>query len=127
MASAPSKWAPKPKAMRSGVCVLCRGPFKNPVIFDGLKFCRFCFASVKKEALAKRPPSKGQNKSKEEAERKKQGGDEEKKGLCEEHGERLIWFCTQERAPVCEACRVSKNHASHTVVPAEDAAQEYKV
>ncbi|XP_060094770.1 E3 ubiquitin-protein ligase TRIM68-like [Heteronotia binoei] len=97
MASAPSKPAPKTKAWKSGVCVLCQGPFKNPVIFDGLKFCRFCFANEKK-----------------------------KKGLCEEHGEQLTWFCTQEKVPICEACRSSEDHASHTVIPAEDAAQEYK-
>ncbi|KAL8212864.1 UNVERIFIED_CONTAM: hypothetical protein K2H54_059250 [Gekko kuhli] len=127
MASAPSKPAPRTKPWKSGVCVLCRGPFKNAVIIDGLKLCRFCFANVKKEALAKKPPpSEDQNKSKREAERKREEEEEKKKGLCEEHGERLIWFCTQEKAPICEACQASKTHASHTVVPAEEAAQEYK-
>ncbi|XP_054831327.1 E3 ubiquitin-protein ligase TRIM58-like [Eublepharis macularius] len=126
MASASSKPALKTKARKPPVCVLCKGPFKTPVIIDGLKFCRFCFSSLKKEALANPPSLKNKDKSKREAEGKREKEGEEKKGLCDEHGEPLTWFCTKERAPICEACRASKSHAAHSVVPAEDAAQEYK-
>ncbi|XP_048346551.1 E3 ubiquitin-protein ligase TRIM39-like [Sphaerodactylus townsendi] len=126
MASAPSKPVPKTKSRKPQVCVLCQGPFKNPVIFDGLKFCRFCFSSLKREALANPSSSKEKNRATREAKSKTEEGIEEKKGLCEEHGEPLTWFCTEERIPLCEICKASKDHASHSMVPAEDAALEYK-
>ncbi|XP_061469421.1 E3 ubiquitin-protein ligase TRIM39-like [Rhineura floridana] len=129
MATAASKPASKPKPRRPAVCIICQGPFKTPVIIDGYKLCRFCFSNIKKEAIANGPSPKDDRKAKREADRKGAKGarkKEEEERLCEEHKEELTWFCRKEAALICEVCKASNIHASHLVVPIEDAAQEYK-
>uniref|UniRef100_A0A8C3T1Y8 Zinc finger protein RFP n=1 Tax=Chelydra serpentina TaxID=8475 RepID=A0A8C3T1Y8_CHESE len=46
---------------------------------------------------------------------------------CEKHQEALKLFCQDDQSPICVVCDRSKEHRAHTVVPAEEAAQEYKV
>uniref|UniRef100_A0A674IMR7 Uncharacterized protein n=1 Tax=Terrapene triunguis TaxID=2587831 RepID=A0A674IMR7_9SAUR len=46
---------------------------------------------------------------------------------CEKHQETLKLFCQEDQSPICVVCDRSKEHRAHTVVPAEEAAQEYKV
>uniref|UniRef100_A0A8C3HLZ0 Uncharacterized protein n=1 Tax=Chrysemys picta bellii TaxID=8478 RepID=A0A8C3HLZ0_CHRPI len=46
---------------------------------------------------------------------------------CEKHQEALKLFCQEDQSPICVVCDRSKEHRAHTVVPAEEAAQEYKV
>ncbi|XP_074873256.1 zinc finger protein RFP-like [Carettochelys insculpta] len=50
------------------------------------------------------------------------GGD----GVCGEHQEALKLFCEEDQTPICVVCDRSKAHRAHTVVPIEEAAQEYK-
>ncbi|XP_065272301.1 zinc finger protein RFP-like [Emys orbicularis] len=45
---------------------------------------------------------------------------------CEKHQEALKLFCQEDQSPICVVCDRSKEHRAHTVVPAEEAAQEYK-
>ncbi|KAM9119100.1 zinc finger protein RFP-like [Pangshura tecta] len=45
---------------------------------------------------------------------------------CEKHQEPLKLFCQEDQSPICVVCDRSKEHRAHTVVPAEEAAQEYK-
>ncbi|CAM5158734.1 unnamed protein product [Eretmochelys imbricata] len=45
---------------------------------------------------------------------------------CEKHQEALKLFCREDQSPICVVCDRSKEHRAHTVVPAEEAAQEYK-
>uniref|UniRef100_A0A8C3T5C6 Zinc finger protein RFP-like n=1 Tax=Chelydra serpentina TaxID=8475 RepID=A0A8C3T5C6_CHESE len=45
---------------------------------------------------------------------------------CEKHQEALKLFCQDDQSPICVVCDRSKEHRAHTVVPAEEAAQEYK-
>uniref|UniRef100_A0A8U7NBT5 Uncharacterized protein n=1 Tax=Corvus moneduloides TaxID=1196302 RepID=A0A8U7NBT5_CORMO len=47
--------------------------------------------------------------------------------LCRRHREPLQLFCREERALLCLVCSRSRAHWLHRVVPAEEAAQEYKV
>uniref|UniRef100_A0A8C0GQG6 RING-type E3 ubiquitin transferase n=1 Tax=Chelonoidis abingdonii TaxID=106734 RepID=A0A8C0GQG6_CHEAB len=47
--------------------------------------------------------------------------------VCEQHQEALKLFCEEDQTPICVVCDKSKAHRSHTVVPIEEAAQEYKV
>ncbi|XP_058713347.1 E3 ubiquitin-protein ligase TRIM11-like isoform X2 [Poecile atricapillus] len=47
--------------------------------------------------------------------------------LCGQHREPLRLFCRDERALLCLECGRSRLHRLHRVVPAEEAAQEYKV
>uniref|UniRef100_A0A8C4VUS4 Uncharacterized protein n=1 Tax=Gopherus evgoodei TaxID=1825980 RepID=A0A8C4VUS4_9SAUR len=46
--------------------------------------------------------------------------------VCEKHQEALKLFCQEDQSPICVVCDRSKEHRAHTVVPAEEAAQEYK-
>ncbi|KAJ6668131.1 hypothetical protein lerEdw1_015508, partial [Lerista edwardsae] len=126
-AAAPSMPAPQPKARKPGLCALCQGPFRTPVILKGQKFCSFCFNRLKKEALASRPPPKDGKKGKTDRREESPPAEEEGgQGLCGEHGEELTWFCPVEKVPICEVCKASTIHGSHAAVPVEDAAQEYK-
>ncbi|XP_039358219.1 E3 ubiquitin-protein ligase TRIM39-like isoform X1 [Mauremys reevesii] len=50
------------------------------------------------------------------------GGD----GVCGEHQEALKLFCEEDQTPICVVCDRSRTHRAHTVVPIQEAAQEYK-
>uniref|UniRef100_A0A674K138 Zinc finger protein RFP-like n=1 Tax=Terrapene triunguis TaxID=2587831 RepID=A0A674K138_9SAUR len=47
-------------------------------------------------------------------------------GVCERHQEALKLFCEEDQTPICVVCDRSRAHRAHTVVPIEEAAQEYK-
>ncbi|XP_030055680.1 E3 ubiquitin-protein ligase TRIM39-like isoform X2 [Microcaecilia unicolor] len=46
--------------------------------------------------------------------------------LCEKHEEKLKLFCQEDHRAICVVCDKSQDHRSHTVIPIEEAAQEYK-
>ncbi|KYO44499.1 hypothetical protein Y1Q_0023104 [Alligator mississippiensis] len=46
--------------------------------------------------------------------------------VCERHQEALTLFCREDEAPMCAGCGESRAHAAHTVVPMEEAAQDYR-
>ncbi|XP_044837937.1 zinc finger protein RFP-like isoform X1 [Mauremys mutica] len=46
--------------------------------------------------------------------------------LCEKHKEPLKLFCKEDEIPICLVCDRSKEHRDHTVIPAEEAAKEFK-
>ncbi|XP_014817281.1 PREDICTED: zinc finger protein RFP-like, partial [Calidris pugnax] len=46
--------------------------------------------------------------------------------LCEEHQEPLKLFCQDDKKLICVVCDRSEGHHDHSVVPIEEAAQEYK-
>uniref|UniRef100_A0A8C3SFD1 Uncharacterized protein n=1 Tax=Chelydra serpentina TaxID=8475 RepID=A0A8C3SFD1_CHESE len=107
------------------------------------KFCRFCVTPFKGESgtatscpLCHKAPRHGEDKPQEQPDH---GADEaEKISLevgeepeveweCGEHQAVLDLFCAEDQAPICMSCRDSQAHCTHTVVPIEEAAQEYKV
>ncbi|XP_065420658.1 zinc finger protein RFP-like [Chrysemys picta bellii] len=47
-------------------------------------------------------------------------------GVCERHQEPLKLFCEEDETPICVVCDRSRAHRAHSVVPIEEAAQEYK-
>nr|XP_042703899.1 zinc finger protein RFP-like [Chrysemys picta bellii] len=47
-------------------------------------------------------------------------------GVCGEHQEALKLFCEEDQTPICVICRESRAHRAHTVVPIQEATQEYK-
>ncbi|XP_075765603.1 zinc finger protein RFP-like [Pelodiscus sinensis] len=47
--------------------------------------------------------------------------------LCEKHREPLKLFCKEDEIPICLVCDRSKRHRGHTVIPAEEAAEEFQV
>ncbi|XP_069478188.1 GTPase IMAP family member 6-like [Ambystoma mexicanum] len=48
------------------------------------------------------------------------------KRKCEKHDEKLKVFCKEEQRAICTVCSFSADHRSHTMVPIEEAALEYK-
>ncbi|KAJ7317215.1 hypothetical protein JRQ81_003377 [Phrynocephalus forsythii] len=54
------------------------------------------------------------------------GGLEEEEPVCERHLELLKLFCEDDKIPICLVCQLSREHRHHTVVPAEEATQDYK-
>nr|XP_042703229.1 zinc finger protein RFP-like [Chrysemys picta bellii] len=47
-------------------------------------------------------------------------------GVCGDHQETLKLFCEEDQTPICVICRESRAHHAHTVIPIQEAAQEYK-
>ncbi|KAH1170469.1 hypothetical protein KIL84_001454 [Mauremys mutica] len=45
--------------------------------------------------------------------------------VCERHGDPLKFYCKEDQTPVCMVCERSQAHRGHTVVPVEEAVQEY--
>ncbi|NXL68510.1 TRI41 ligase, partial [Chordeiles acutipennis] len=45
---------------------------------------------------------------------------------CERHREPLKVFCKDDETFICMICRESRTHRSHTMLPVQDAVQEYK-
>uniref|UniRef100_A0A674IIW8 Tripartite motif containing 39 n=1 Tax=Terrapene triunguis TaxID=2587831 RepID=A0A674IIW8_9SAUR len=52
---------------------------------------------------------------------------EPKEKLCEKHGKKLRLFCEDDGEAICLVCDKSRVHRSHTVIPIEEAAQDYKM
>lgn len=47
--------------------------------------------------------------------------------VCERHLELQKVFCKDDKVPICLVCQISKEHRHHSVIPIEEAAQDYKV
>ncbi|XP_053908052.1 zinc finger protein RFP-like [Cuculus canorus] len=128
-------------------CFLCQGFFKDPVsIHCGHNFCQACIARFWegrtddfscpscKETVPQRSlrPSyelanitevaKGWTLQLAKEVKKKEKGE----NWCEEHQEALKLFCEDEKKLICVVCDRSKVHREHSVVPVNEAAQEYK-
>ncbi|KAG6923167.1 tripartite motif containing 39 [Chelydra serpentina] len=125
-------------------CSICLDYFEDPVsIRCGHNFCRACITRYWRESdtnfscpqcrkivqyrnfkpnrvlanvveIAKRLSLQAENNSEGERE-------------CEKHQEALKLFCEEDQNLICWICRDSWDHRAHTVVPIEEAAQNYKV
>ncbi|XP_074975961.1 LOW QUALITY PROTEIN: E3 ubiquitin-protein ligase TRIM39-like [Caretta caretta] len=135
---------PVESLQEEAACPICLEYFKDPVIIDcGHNFCRACVAqcwegsntdtscpqcreTVQQGNLR---PNRQLANVLEIARRlslqavKGAGGER----VCGEHQETLKLFCEEDQTSVCVVCHLSRAHRAHTVVPIEEAAQEYKV
>ncbi|CAM5158362.1 unnamed protein product, partial [Eretmochelys imbricata] len=127
------------------ICSICLGYLTEPVtIACGHNFCRACIAQYCEEKGTGTPLTcsqcrarfqKGEFKSNTQLNSIVQKikhldlkpGKGQKDYLCERHEERLKLFCEDDGETICLVCEKSRDHKSHTVVPTEEAAQEYKV
>ncbi|XP_074932611.1 E3 ubiquitin-protein ligase TRIM39-like isoform X1 [Phalacrocorax aristotelis] len=125
-------------------CSICLGYFQDPVsIHCGHNFCRACITrcwegleaqfscpQCRQMALQKnfRPSRELANIAKiaRQLRRQARGGAEGWENLCRQHQEALKLFCKEDEQPICMVCDRSQAHRFHTVVPVEEAAQEYK-
>ncbi|XP_006020361.1 zinc finger protein RFP-like [Alligator sinensis] len=46
--------------------------------------------------------------------------------VCEQHQEDLKLFCKEDQTLICVVCHLSRAHRTHTIVPVEEATQEYQ-
>ncbi|XP_015150442.1 tripartite motif-containing 27 isoform X1 [Gallus gallus] len=118
-------------------CSICLGYFQDPVSIPcGHNFCRECIArcweglegnfpcpQCRKTALHKnfRPSRELANIASIARQLSLHSS-----GWCKQHREALKLFCTEDQEPICAQCDASQAHRSHAVLPAHQAAQEYK-
>ncbi|XP_075768809.1 butyrophilin subfamily 1 member A1-like isoform X2 [Pelodiscus sinensis] len=150
---APSRADTCPMAMAStatagdiqeeAICPICLEYLTEPVtIACGHNFCRACLTRHCEQQGANPPTcpqcrapfQKGQFKPNTQlsniVQKLQQLGPKPGAGRtedrCERHEERLKLFCQEDGVAICLVCEKSRAHKSHTVVPVEEAAQEYK-
>ncbi|NWR79769.1 TRI27 protein, partial [Centropus unirufus] len=125
-------------------CSICLGFFQDPVsIHCGHNFCRACITrcwegleapfscpQCRQVASQKsfRPSRELANITAIARQLNLQAGQGAtgQKNSCREHQEALKLFCKEDQQPICVVCDKSQAHRFHTVVPVEEAAQEYK-
>ncbi|NWZ59948.1 TRI27 protein, partial [Haliaeetus albicilla] len=125
-------------------CSICLGYFQDPVsIHCGHNFCQACIThcwegleshfscpQCRQTALQKsfRPSRELANIAKIARQLNLRAGEGAVgwENLCGQHQEALKLFCKDDQQPICMVCDRSQAHRFHTVVPVEEAAQEYK-
>ncbi|XP_039358195.1 E3 ubiquitin-protein ligase TRIM39-like [Mauremys reevesii] len=126
------------------ICSICLGYLTEPVTIACVhNFCRACISQYCAEKGVGTPLTcpqcraqfqKGEFKPNTQlsiiVQKLKQLGSKpgqgQKEDLCERHEERLKLFCEEDGETICWVCEKSRAHRAHTVVPVEEAAQEYK-
>ncbi|XP_067424268.1 E3 ubiquitin-protein ligase TRIM7-like [Emydura macquarii macquarii] len=124
-------------------CSVCLDYFKDPVSLDcGHHFCQACVTRCWegldtnfhcpecRQTFSQRnfKPSR-QLRNIVEAARKlrlQSLGQPEVGRVCEKHNEVLKVFCQEDQTSICMVCHLSRDHKEHTVVPIEEAAEDYK-
>ncbi|XP_037768587.1 zinc finger protein RFP isoform X2 [Chelonia mydas] len=135
--------SPLESLQNEAACPICWELFKNPVVIDcGHSFCQVCITQCWQGSDANftcpqcRETAQQRNlrlnrqlanvlaiaKGLSFQAAKRAGG----KGVCGDHQEPLNLFCEEDRSPICMVCDRSRAHRAHTVIPIEEAAQEYK-
>ncbi|XP_065269161.1 zinc finger protein RFP-like [Emys orbicularis] len=124
-------------------CSVCLEYFTDPVSIEcGHNFCRACISQCWgepepdfscpqcRETASQRDlrPNRQLGNLVELVKRLRlQAGPEpEGQRVCKRHQEALKLFCEEDQTPICVVCDRSRAHHAHTVVPIEEAAQEYR-
>lgn len=129
-------------------CPICQGTLREPVTVDcGHNYCRACLTRYCEIPgpdpneplhcpLCKEPFRPGGFRPNwqlasvvENIERltlvSTLGSDQE--DVCQEHGEKIYFFCEDDEAQLCVVCREAQEHQAHTVRFLDEAAGPYRV
>ncbi|CAM4653664.1 unnamed protein product [Caretta caretta] len=136
---------PLRKLLEEAFCPICLEYFNDPVSMDnGHNFCRVCITEyyekleIEEEGVFCSQCRSKLKKEKSQANRQlarmveniQQLGikpeDLKKQTICREHEDKLKLFYEDDGEVICLLCDKTQEHGSHTLVPIEDAAQEYK-
>ncbi|KAF6104372.1 hypothetical protein HJG60_011321 [Phyllostomus discolor] len=127
-------------------CPICLELLTEPLsLCCGHTFCQACITANYKESMVS---EKGQNSCpmcrssyqpgilkpnwhmanivKTLREAKLSPDEEQKRDLCERHGEKLLLFCKEDGKFICWLCERSQEHRGHHTFLMEEVAQEYK-
>ncbi|XP_023967875.2 E3 ubiquitin-protein ligase TRIM39-like [Chrysemys picta bellii] len=137
---------PLKKLLEEVVCPICLDFFNDPVSIDcGHNFCRFCITEyydkweIEEEGVFCPQCRKKFRKEKcktnwqlaSMVENIQQLGirpeNLKKQIVCRQHKDTLKLFCEDDDEVICVVCDKTQQHRSHTLVPIEEAAQDYKV
>uniref|UniRef100_A0A8C6VFL4 Uncharacterized protein n=1 Tax=Naja naja TaxID=35670 RepID=A0A8C6VFL4_NAJNA len=129
--------------LEEATCSICLDYFQDPVLIPecGHNFCRGCLtrnwgtseskASCPKcrQTFAPRSilPNRQLARVLEVARRCEGPLGEEEGGFCPKHRAPLKLFCREHETLTCVVCDRFKEHEGHSVIPAEEAVQEYQV
>ena len=100
-------------------CNVCGEIFNVPVVLSclacGSSFCQFCLMQFWEEQGSQDCPICSKK------------SDASLTNLCEEHDEKLTFFCVADLCPVCEFCYKYGSHTNHRVYPLKEAFEDCKV
>ncbi|XP_070789481.1 zinc finger protein RFP-like [Pituophis catenifer annectens] len=135
--------APFQGLLEEATCSICLDFFQDPVLIPkcGHNFCRGCLtrswgtseleASCPqcRQTFAPRSLLRNRQLARLVEEARQCGGprDEEGGSLCPKHQEPLKLFCKDHQTLICVVCDRSREHKGHSVIPAEEAFQEYQI
>ncbi|CAM5105210.1 unnamed protein product [Natator depressus] len=124
-------------------CSVCLDYFKDPVSLDcGHNFCQACIAQCweglhtnfrcpecRRTFSQRNFKPNRQLRNIVEASRMltvKSTKEPEVERVCEIHKRALDVFCQEDQTPICMVCHLSRDHKEYTVVPIQEAAEDYK-
>ncbi|KAG8127627.1 hypothetical protein E2320_014524 [Naja naja] len=129
--------------LEEATCSICLDYFQDPVLIPecGHNFCRGCltrswgtseseaFCPQCRQTYAPRSvfPNRQLARVAEVARGCSHHPEEEGGSFCPKHREPLKLFCKDHETLICVVCDRSKEHKGHSVIPAEEAFQEYQV
>ncbi|XP_054555462.1 tripartite motif-containing protein 5-like [Talpa occidentalis] len=127
-------------------CPICLDLLKEPLCLDcGHSFCQACITANNKESTATqeeksscpvcrisyepghlRPNLHLANIAEQLRGVKMSPEGEQKKELCERHGEKLLLFCKQDGQVICWLCERTQEHRGHQTFLIEEIVKEYQ-
>ncbi|XP_058027706.1 zinc finger protein RFP-like [Ahaetulla prasina] len=129
--------------LEEGTCSICLEFFQDPVLMPecGHNFCRGCltrsWGTSESEAscpqcrqtfrLCNLLPNRQLARMVEVARRCGGPWGEEGGSFCPKHREPLKLFCRDHETLICVVCDRSKEHKGHSVIPLQEAFQEYQI